>query len=267
MAYVCSNPVAGNLSKTKVCSKPLAWLSGWLLLCACLVGSVPAAEPEAATGPADSEAIPPPLTEYKGRTIAPTMSYRGAPWLIRATREKEESCNELLEALQLKPGQVACDIGCGNGFYTLKLAELVGDEGKVLAVDIQPEMLTLLRERAKAEGVTNVEPILSTVIDPDLPEGTIDLILLVDVYHEFSHPEHMLQAMRRSLAPNGRIALVEFREEDPLVPIKPLHKMSKKQMLKEFLPNGFRLVDKYDELPWQHVMFFAVDDEEDPASQ
>jgi len=267
MAYVRSNPVAGNPSKTKVCSKRLAWVSGWLLLCACLGGSVPAAEPDVATGPAVSEAIPPPLTEYKGRTIAPTMSYRGAPWLIRATREKEESCNELLEALQLKPGQVACDIGCGNGFYTLKLAELVGDEGKVLAVDIQPEMLTLLRERAKAEGVTNVEPILSTVIDPDLPEGTIDLILLVDVYHEFSHPEHMLQAMRRSLAPNGRIALVEFREEDPLVPIKPLHKMSKKQMLKEFLPNGFRLVDKYDDLPWQHVMFFAVDDDEESASQ
>lgn len=208
----------------------------------------------------ESEPLPEPLTEYKGRRIARTMSYRGAAWLIRATREKEESCSELLKALNVQPGQVACDIGCGNGFYTLKLAELVGKEGKVLAVDIQPEMLTLLRERAKEENVPNVEPILSSVIDPGLPANGVDLILLVDVYHEFSHPEHMLRAMRESLAPGGRIALVEYREEDPSVPIKPLHKMSKKQMLKEYLPNGFRLVEEYDELPWQHVMFFEVDE-------
>ncbi len=208
----------------------------------------------------DGEPLPEPLTEYKGRRIAQTMSYRGAAWLTRATREKEESCSELLKALNVQAGQVACDIGCGNGFYTLKLAELVGEDGKVLAVDIQPEMLTLLRERAKEEDVSNVEPILSSVIDPGLPAKGVDLILLVDVYHEFSHPEHMLRAMRESLAPGGRIALVEYREEDPSVPIKPLHKMSKKQMLKEYLPNGFRLVEEYDELPWQHVMFFVADE-------
>lgn len=238
------------------------WLVCLILFSGLHTGNLTAAEPgDTATAAADSdsEALPAPLTEYKGRQIAPTMSYRGAAWLTRATREKEESCSELLDALNIQPGQVACDIGCGNGFYTLKLSELVGDEGKVLAVDIQPEMLTLLRERVKAENVNNIEPILSTVIDPGLPKGTVDLILLVDVYHEFSHPEHMLQALRESLSADGRIALVEFREEDPGVPIKPLHKMSKKQMLKEFMSNGFRLVDQYDELPWQHVMFFSVD--------
>lgn len=224
--------------------------------------AIVAAPGETTTDSATSktESIPPPLTEYKGRRIARTMSYRGAPWLIRATREKEESCSELLKALHLQPGQVACDIGCGNGFYTLKLAKLVGEKGRVMAVDIQPEMLSLLKERAKSENVTNIKPVLSTVIDPGLAEASVDLILLVDVYHEFSHPERMLQALRKSLKPKGRIALVEYREEDPLVPIKPLHKMSKKQMLKEFLPNGFRLVEQYDALPWQHVMFFSVDD-------
>ncbi len=231
----------------------LGWFTGDV------IGAAPVdTTTDSASGETDT--IPPPLTEYKGRRIAPTMSYRGAPWLIRATREKEESCRELLKALNIQPGQVACDIGCGNGFYTLKLAELVGNDGQVFAVDIQPEMLTLLNARAKSEDVTNIKPILSTAIDPDLPPQSVDLILLVDVYHEFSHPEQMLQALRRSLKPKGRIALVEYREEDPLVPIKPLHKMSKKQMLKEFLPNGFHLVEQYDALPWQHVMFFSIDD-------
>lgn len=234
-----------------------------LVLCVTFVTNTAVAEPgDTKQDPVATEGdpLPEPLTEYKGRRIAQTMSYRGAAWLTRTTREKEESCSELLKALNVQPGQVVCDIGCGNGFYTLKLAELVGEEGKVLAVDIQPEMLTLLRERAKAENVSNVEPILSSVIDPGLPANGVDLILLVDVYHEFSHPEHMLQELRKSLAPGGRIALVEYREEDPLVPIKPLHKMSKKQMLKEYLPNGFRLVEEYDALPWQHVMFFEVDE-------
>ena len=156
----------------------------------------------------------------------------------------------------MKPGQVICDMGCGNGFYTLQLARLVGPEGRVLAVDIQPEMLHMLDERAKAEKIDNIELIDGTAVDPRLPEGKVDLILLVDVYHEFSHPEAMLQAMRKSLKPDGRIALVEFRLEDPNVPIKLLHKMSKKQILKEIPPNGFRLVEQFDRLPWQHLMFF-----------
>jgi ubiquinone/menaquinone biosynthesis C-methylase UbiE len=206
------------------------------------------------------EAIPPAKKGYKGREIAVTMHYLGAPWLTRESRQREEDCTMLLEALGVKPGQVVCDIGCGNGFYTLQLARMVGPSGKVLAVDIQPEMLHLLEERAKEEGIENIELISGSPIDPRLPAAGVDLILLVDVYHEFSHPEQMLRAMRQSLRPEGRVALAEFRLEDPQVPIKLLHKMSKKQILKEFPPNGFKLVEQFDKLPWQHLMFFARDE-------
>jgi ubiquinone/menaquinone biosynthesis C-methylase UbiE len=204
--------------------------------------------------------IPPPLKEYKGREIAQTMHYSGADWLTRESREREEDCKKLLAALKIKPGDTICDMGCGNGFYSLKMAKLVGNRGRVLAVDIQPEMLELLKDRAKSEKVTNIEPILGTVVDPKLPAGKVDLVLLVDVYHEFSNPEQMLAAIRKSLKPRGRIALVEFRAEDPKVPILPLHKMSKKQIMKEFPPNGFKLVEEFDKLPWQHLMFFTRND-------
>lgn len=167
----------------------------------------------------------------------------------------------MLKQLGVKPGMTVCDMGCGNGFYTLRLAEMIGDRGEVLAVDIQPEMLRLLQARAKEAGIKNVRPVPGTVVDPQLPAGKVDLILCVDVYHEFSHPEHMLAAMRRALAPAGRLVLVEFRAEDPAVPIKPLHKMSKKQVLKELVPNGFKLVQQFEGLPWQHMMFFARDDQ------
>jgi cyclopropane fatty-acyl-phospholipid synthase-like methyltransferase len=209
-----------------------------------------------ATARAGDEAIPPGPRKYKGREIAVTMHYLGAPWLTRESRQREEDCAMLLAALGVKPGQTVCDMGCGNGFYTLQLAKLVGPTGRVLAVDIQPEMLHMLQERAKAEQLTNIELIQGTPVDPGLGDASVDLILLVDVYHEFSHPQEMLASMRRALKPKGRIALAEFRLEDPKVPIKLLHKMSKKQILKEFPPNGFRLVEQFDKLPWQHLMFF-----------
>src|SRR3954453_21719454 len=188
------------------------------------------------------------------------MHYLGAPWLTREWREPEENCKPMLAALHVKPGDVVCDLGCGNGFYTLKLAKLVGDKGKVVAVDIQREMLELLKDRAAEEKVSNIEPVLGTVVDPKLPEGSIDIVLLVDVYHEFSNPEQMLAAIRKSLKPTGRVALAEFRAEDPNVPINPPHKMSKAQIMKEFPPNGFKLVEEFDKLPWQHLMFFERDD-------
>lgn len=213
-------------------------------------------EAQGKTPAIDGAEIPPPLTHYKGREIAQTMHYLGAPWLVRESRDREEDCKTLLQVLNLKPGQVVCDMGCGNGFYTLPMARLVGETGQVLAVDIQPEMLSLLQKSVQKQGLKNVKPLLGTLTDPKLPAGKLDLILLVDVYHEFSHPEHMLRAMRQSLKPNGRIALVEFRLEDPEVPIKLLHKMSKEQILKEIPPNGFKLVEQFDKLPWQHVMFF-----------
>jgi ubiquinone/menaquinone biosynthesis C-methylase UbiE len=201
------------------------------------------------------ENIPPARTRYMGRQIAQTMSFHGAPWLIRSERELEERPSEAIQQLDLKPGMVVCDLGCGNGYYSLSMAKLVAPMGKVLAVDIQPEMLHMLELRAKEEGVDNIEPILGTVADPKLPPDSVDLVLLVDVYHEFSHPEQMLAGIRKALKPKGLIALLEYREEDRTVPIKPLHKMSKKQILKEYKANGFQVAKQYDGLPWQHLMF------------
>lgn len=200
----------------------------------------------------------PPSTHYRGREIARTMHYSGAPWLVRESREREEDCAALLGALELREGQRVCDLGCGNGFYTLPLAERVGASGRVLAVDVQPQMLLLLEERARASELDGrIERVLCTEEDPRLPAGELDLVLLVDVYHELSHPEPVLRAVRESLAPGGRMVLVEFRGEDPSVPILPLHKMTKLQVLREVLPNGFRLEREFDELPWQHMLFFS----------
>jgi ubiquinone/menaquinone biosynthesis C-methylase UbiE len=210
-----------------------------------------------------AETIPPALTHYKGREIAQTMHYRGAPWLTRDNREQEERCSLLLANLGVKPGMTVCDMGCGNGFYSIQLGKMVGPEGRVLAVDVQPQMLEMLKERAAEAGLENIEPILGQLHDPKLPAGQLDLILMVDVYHEFSHPEHMLAAMRKSLAPGGVIVLTEYRAEDPNVPIKPLHKMSKRQIMKEFTPNGFKLVKEFERLPWQHMMFFEREDRQE----
>ena len=203
--------------------------------------------------------LPMPLEFYKGRRIAQTMHYAGAPWLIRDTRENEERCSIMLAALGVKQGMTICDMGCGNGFYTLQMAKMVGAEGHVYGVDVQPEMLKLLNDRADQFGITNFTPVLGTFVNPRLPKGKIDMILCVDVYHEFSYPEQMLAAMRESLSPKGTVVLVEFRAEDPNVPIKEEHKMSKAQVKKELLPNGFRLVKEFDKLPWQHMMWFERD--------
>jgi ubiquinone/menaquinone biosynthesis C-methylase UbiE len=207
------------------------------------------------------KAVPDALTKYLGRRIAQPMSYHGIPWLNRPERIQEENPEEMLEQLQVKPGMIVCDMGCGDGYYTVELARRVGPEGKVLAVDIQPEMLQELSRRCERLEIRNVEMVLGLPHDPKLPDGTVDLILMVDVYHEFSNPVEMLDAMRRSLKPDGRVALVEFRAEDPTVPIKQEHKMTKKQILKEYKANGFKLVSQYDRLPWQHLMFLG------PASE
>jgi ubiquinone/menaquinone biosynthesis C-methylase UbiE len=206
-------------------------------------------------------------THYLGREIATTMHYTGAPWLLRESRQREEDCKRLLQELHVQPGQVLCDMGCGNGFYTLKLARLTGKQGKVYAVDIQPQMLEMLKRRAREAKVDNIASVLGGLTDPHLPQAAFDLVLMVDVYHEFSHPHEMLQAIRKSLKPAGRIALVEFREEDASVPIKPLHKMSKQQILKEFPANGLKLAGQCDALPWQHLMFFTRDESDAPPAK
>ncbi|MGI9427169.1 MAG: class I SAM-dependent methyltransferase [Bythopirellula sp.] len=197
---------------------------------------------------------------YMGRQIAPTMSADGAGWLIRKSRETEEQPQKLLKALGVKPGQIVCDFGCGNGYHTLRLAHRVGPRGRVYAVDIQEEMLELLQARAEPRGITNIELVLATDTNPKLPTGKLDMLLMVDVYHELFEPQAILEAIHSSLNETGRMVLVEFREEDPTVPIRPLHKMSQAQVIKEITANRFKLVEQFDELPWQHVLLFARTD-------
>jgi ubiquinone/menaquinone biosynthesis C-methylase UbiE len=209
---------------------------------------------------AQESPAPPALSEYMGRMIAPTMHYMGAAWLVRNKREREEATTRMREELNLKPGMVVCDLGAGNGYHTLPMAKRVGPDGKVFAVEVQQEMLTMLKERADAVKIANIEYILGEYHDPKLPESSCDLILLVDVYHEFSHPQQMLAAMRKALKPGGAIVLVEFRAEDPEVPIKPEHKMSREQIMKEFPANGFKLLREFHGLPWQHMMWFVADE-------
>ncbi len=238
-----------------------SWFFGFLSVVAgCLL--LAAQEKPAPIAPSGPESAVPrsaARTEYMGRRIAPAMSYHGgASWLLRRLREAEEKTSLLMKELRLQPGHVACDLGSGNGWHTLKMAARVGAEGKVFAVDIQQEMLADLETRARASGIANIATILGEEDDPKLPPASCDLILLVDVYHEFSHPEPMLAAMRRALKPEGVVALVEFRGEDDDVPILPEHKMTKAQIHKEWEANGFALAREFDGLPWQHLMFWKA---------
>lgn len=207
--------------------------------------------------PAQDTPAPPALTEYMGRKIAQTMHWQGAEWLTRRKREAEEATSQMREELKVKRGMTVCDMGCGNGYHTLPLAEMVGETGKVYAVDAQPEMIEMLRQRIDAKGIKNVVPIVGLFHDPKLPPNSCDMILLVDVYHEFSHPVEMLAAMHKALRPDGQLVLVEFRAEDDAVPIKPEHKMSKAQISKEMDANGYALKREFDGLPWQHLMVFG----------
>ncbi len=193
---------------------------------------------------------------YMGREIAQVMGHQAAEWLDRPEREKEEEPNKLLDALKLNKGDVVADIGAGSGYLTFRLAEHVGPKGKVLAVDIQPEMLALIRERMKARKLTNVEPLQGTETDPKLPAEAVDLILMVDVYHEFSYPYEMTEAMIKSLKPGGRLVFVEYRLEDPKVLIKLVHKMTEKQVRKEMEPHPLTWVKTLDILPAQHIIVF-----------
>jgi predicted methyltransferase len=214
---------------------------------------------QAQESPAKPKAAEPVPGEYQGRVIAQTMHWQGAAWLIRNKREREEATSRMREELRLKTGMSVCDMGSGNGYHTLPMAEAVGGTGKVYAVDVQPEMIVMLNERIAEKAITNIEPIIGEVDDPKLPPNSCDIILLVDVYHEFSHPEAMLTGMKKALKPGGQVVLVEFRAEDDSVPIKPEHKMSKAQITKEMNANGLKLVREFDGLPWQHMMFFSLD--------
>jgi len=192
---------------------------------------------------------------YLGREISQVMGHLGAGWLERPTREQEERTDLLLERLPLDRDDVVADLGAGTGYFSLPIARRVPD-GRVLAVDIQPEMLALIESRMATEGIKNIELVLATERDPRLPAGAVDLVLIVDAYHEFAYPREVMQAVFGALRPGGRIVLIEYRAEDPGVWIKPLHKLSEAQARLELESVGLRWVETQDFLPQQHFLVF-----------
>jgi SAM-dependent methyltransferase len=191
-----------------------------------------------------------------GRRIAPVMGVGGAQWLERSGRELEEMPETALNELGIKTAMTVADVGAGVGYFTIRLAKRVGPTGKVYANDVQPEMLTLLRQRSQKAGVNNIIPVLGSEGDPKLPAGALDLILMVDVYHEFSQPQRMLRKLRESLKDDGRLVLLEYRKEDPAIPIRPEHKMSVDEAKMELGAEGFELERVSEALPRQHILIF-----------
>ena len=191
-----------------------------------------------------------------GRHYAGAMGVAGAPWLVRDEREAEERPDQALDELKIAKGATVADVGAGVGYMSWRLAARVGPAGRVYANDIQPQMLELLKKNMLERRVTNVVPVLGEPDDPKLPQGQVDLVLLVDVYHEFGQPQTMLRHIRESLKPDGRLVLLEYRAEDPKVPILPLHKMTVEQVKTEIEPEGYRLDQVIESLPRQHIIIF-----------
>jgi ubiquinone/menaquinone biosynthesis C-methylase UbiE len=190
------------------------------------------------------------------RRIAQVMGVGGADWLVRPERVEEEHPDQALDALKIQPGSVVADIGAGVGYFTFRLADRVGPKGIVYGEDIQQEMLDMLSKNMQDRHLTNVRPVLGGIDDPKLPKDSLDLVLLVDVYHEFSEPEKMLDRIRDSLKPGGRLVLLEYRGEDPNVPIRPEHKMTVRQVRAEVEPEGLKFVESIEVLPQQHILIF-----------
>ena len=191
-----------------------------------------------------------------GREIAHVMSASGADWLERPEREAEEHPREAIAALHIAKGATVADVGAGSGYLSRLLAAAVGPGGTVWCSDIQPRMLEILRDKMQAAGITNYRAVLGSDTDPHLPEGQMDLILLADVYHEFAHPREMLQRLRAALRPGGRLVLLEYRKEDPNVPIREEHKMAVRTVRRELEPEGFRFEQAIETLPRQHLLIF-----------
>ena len=193
---------------------------------------------------------------YMGREIAHVMGHPALSWLERSNREDEEAPSKAIAALELRPTDVIADIGAGSGYYSFRMAERVA-VGKVVAIDIQQEMLDFLNKKSTELGVVNVQAHLGEIDDIKMPADSLDAALMVDAYHEFSHPAEMLASLHKALKKDGRIYLLEFRAEDPRIPIKPLHKMTEEQARKEFAAAGFEMTSNKRHLPWQHFMVFV----------
>lgn len=192
-----------------------------------------------------------------GRKIAPVMGAAGAGWLERSERDREEAPENAINLMGVQPGMTVADVGAGTGYFTIRLAKRVGPSGKVYANDVQPEMLDKITARSQELHLTNIETVLGSEADPKLPAGKLDIVLLVDVYHEFSQPQRMIESIRASLKPDGRLILLEYRKEDPTIPIRPDHKMSIPEVRAELEAEGFRLEKVLDTLPRQHLFIFG----------
>lgn len=192
---------------------------------------------------------------YMGREIAHVMGYQGAAWLERENREKEERTDILIQSLNLKPGMTVADIGAGTGYFSRKMATRVGNTGTVYAVDVQPEMVGKLKGAAKQ--FTNIKPVLSKENDIQLPANSLDLAIMVDVYHELAYPYEVIESVLKALKPNGQLVLVEYRAEDDKVPIKATHKMSEAQIKAEMRVHPLKWQSTISALPWQHVVIFT----------
>ena len=193
---------------------------------------------------------------YMGREIAQVMGFGGIEWLDRPERQNEERPTMVIDALGLRGGEVVADLGAGSGYFSFRIAPKVGNAGKVLAVDVQDEMLQTIRTRMVAQKVTNVEAVKASETDPHLRANSVDIVLMVDVYHELSYPFEVLTKVREALKPDGRVVFVEYRKEDPGVPIKPVHKMSVEQLEKEMQVIGLAHVQTLETLPSQHIVIF-----------
>ena len=193
---------------------------------------------------------------YMGREIAYVMGYQGIGWLERSEREKEENVSKLIKNMRIKSNDVIADIGAGSGYHAFRMASLAPN-GLVYAVDIQTEMLMAIEKNKENSEIKNIDTILGTEKSVEIPKNSVDKILMVDVYHEFSFPVEMITSMKSALKSNGELFLIEYRAEDPLVPIKTIHKMSEKQAIKEMEAAGFKLRKNIDNLPWQHCMIFV----------
>jgi SAM-dependent methyltransferase len=192
---------------------------------------------------------------YMGREIAYVMGFQGIGWLERSEREKEENVSSLIKNMKIKSNEVIADIGAGSGYHAFRIASLVTN-GLVYAVDIQPEMLMAIEKTKEFRKVENIKTILGTEKTVELPKNSVDKILMVDVYHEFSFPVEMINSIKNALKPNGELFLIEYRAEDLKVPIKRIHKMTEEQAVKEMKAAGLVLKENIDNLPWQHCMVF-----------
>lgn len=193
---------------------------------------------------------------YLGREIAHVMGPGGVSWLERPQRDSEERPQLTIDALEIEAGQTVADLGAGSGYYSFRVAPLVGERGSVLSIDVEPRMLRIIAERAKRDGIKNITTVLGTPSDPNLEPNSIDLLFMVDVYHELEYPFEVMTRVRQALKPGGRVALIEYRAEDPAVMIKPVHKMMERQIIKELTAAGFRHQKTIRTLPLQHLVLF-----------